>query len=69
MDDESPVLEHGDSHASSSHEVSLEPTPTRSVDLGTWNSAKLVKISLGIIARLHRIDQKQTGLLKGQCAE
>ena len=32
VDDEIPV--HGDSHASSSHEVSLEPTPTRSVDLG-----------------------------------
>ena len=28
------VLEHRDSHASSSHEVSLEPTSTRSVDLG-----------------------------------
>ena len=28
------VLEHRDSHASSSHELSLEPTPTRSVDLG-----------------------------------
>ena len=26
--------EHRDSHASSSHEVSLEPTPTRSEDLG-----------------------------------
>ena len=32
VDDEIP--EHGDSHASSSHEVSLEPTSTRSVDLG-----------------------------------
>ena len=28
------VLERRDSHASSSHEPSLEPTPTRSVDLG-----------------------------------
>ena len=28
------VPEHRDSHASSSHEPSLEPTPTRSVDLG-----------------------------------
>ena len=28
------VLEHRDSHASSSHEVSLEPTSTRSEDLG-----------------------------------
>ena len=28
------VPERRDSHASSSHEVSLEPTPTRSVDLG-----------------------------------
>ena len=34
-----------------------------------WNSAKLVKISPGIIARLHHIDQKQMGLLKEQCAE
>ena len=32
MDDRVP--EHRDSHASSSHEPSLEPTPTRSVDLG-----------------------------------
>ena len=32
VDDEIP--EHGDSHASSFQEVSLEPTPTRSVDLG-----------------------------------
>ena len=32
VDDEIPV--HGDSHASSSHEVCLEPTPTRSEDLG-----------------------------------
>ena len=32
VDDEVP--EHRDSRASSSHEVSLEPTPTRSVDLG-----------------------------------
>ena len=32
MDDRVP--EHRDSHASSSHEVSLEPTPTRSEDLG-----------------------------------
>ena len=28
------VPEHRNSHASSSHEVSLEPTPTRSEDLG-----------------------------------
>ena len=34
-----------------------------------WNSAKLVKISLGIIARLHHIDQSLMGLLKEQCAE
>ena len=32
VDDEIP--EHGGSHASSSHELSLEPTPARSVDLG-----------------------------------
>ena len=32
VDDEIPL--QGGSHASSSHEVSLEPTPTRSVDLG-----------------------------------
>ena len=34
-----------------------------------WNSAKLVKISPGIIARLHHTDQKQMGLLEEQCAE
>ena len=33
------------------------------------NSAKLVKISPGIIARLHHIDQRLMGLLKEQCAE
>ena len=33
-----------------------------------WNSAKLVKISPGIIARLHHTDQKQMGLLREQCA-
>ena len=32
MDDEVP--EHGDSHASSSHEVSSEPTSQRREDLG-----------------------------------
>ena len=32
MDDRVP--EHRDSHASSSHEPSLEPMPARSVDLG-----------------------------------
>ena len=32
VDDEIP--EHGDSHASSSHEASLEPTLARSMDLG-----------------------------------
>ena len=32
VDDEIPV--HGDSHASSSHEVSLEPTFKRGEDLG-----------------------------------
>ena len=32
VDDEVP--EHRDSHASSSHEPSLEPTPARSVDVG-----------------------------------
>ena len=34
-----------------------------------WNSAKPVKIFPGIIARLHHTDQKQTGLLREQCAE
>ena len=34
-----------------------------------WNSAKLVKISPGFIARLPHTDQKQMGLLKKQCAE
>ena len=35
MDDRVP--EHRDSHASSSHEVSLDPTSTRSEDLGKHN--------------------------------
>ena len=34
-----------------------------------WNSAKLVKIFPGIIARRHHIDQKQMLLPKEQCAE
>ena len=34
-----------------------------------WNTAKLVKIFPGIIARLHTTDQKQMGLLKEQYAE
>ena len=34
-----------------------------------WNSAKLVKIFLGIIVRQHLTVQKQMGLLKEQCAE
>ena len=34
-----------------------------------WNSGKPVKISPGIIARLHHTDQKQMGLLREQCAE
>ena len=34
-----------------------------------WNSEKLVKISPGIIARLHHTDPKQMGLLKEQCTE
>ena len=33
------------------------------------NSAKLVKISSGIIARPHHTDQRLMGLLKEQCAE
>ena len=35
VDDEVPV--HGDSHASSSHEASLEPTTKRREDLGKHN--------------------------------
>ena len=34
-----------------------------------WNSAKPVKISPGIIARLHHTDQRQMGLLEEQCSE
>ena len=34
-----------------------------------WNSAKLVKIFPGIIARLHHIDQRLMVLRKEQCAE
>ena len=33
-----------------------------------WNSAKLVKISPGIIVRRHHTDHKQVGLLREQCA-
>ena len=33
-----------------------------------WNSAKLVKISPGIIARLHHTDRKQMGLLRESSA-
>ena len=34
-----------------------------------WNSAKVVKIFPGIIARLHHTDGRLMGLLKKQCAE
>ena len=34
-----------------------------------WNSAKLVKISIGIIARPHHTDRRLLVLLKEQCAE
>ena len=34
-----------------------------------WNSANLVKISLGIIARLHHTGRRLMVLLKEQCAE
>ena len=34
-----------------------------------WNSAMLVKISPGIIARRHHTDQRKMGLLNEQCAE
>ena len=34
-----------------------------------WNSAKLVKISPGIIARLHHTDRRLMVLRKEQCAE
>ena len=34
-----------------------------------WNSVKLVKISRGIIARLHHTDRRLMVLLKEQCAE
>ena len=42
MDDEIPV--HGDSHASSSHEASLEPTSKRSVRI--WVSTEFILFSL-----------------------
>ena len=136
MDDEIPL--HGGSHASSSHEDSLEQTTKRREDLGKhsvhthffkdrnceicqrdknycsrgaglghsmdpsvsvqnknfignqrslqkflepdrkpkviyttipWNSAKLVKIFHGIIARLHHTDRRLMVLWKEQCAE
>ena len=34
-----------------------------------WNSAKLVKISPGIIARLHHTDRRLMGLLREQCVK
>ena len=34
-----------------------------------WDSAKLVKIFPGIIARLHHTDRRPMGLLKEQCSE
>ena len=34
-----------------------------------WNLATLVKTIPGIIARQHRTDRKQMGLLREQCAE
>ena len=34
-----------------------------------WNSAKLVKISPGIMARLHHTDRRLMVLPKEQCAE
>ena len=34
-----------------------------------WNSSKLVKISPGIIARLHHTDRRLMVLRKEQCAE
>ena len=47
MDDKDP--EHRDSHASSSHELSLEPTSTRSEDLG--NTVFLLTSLMAEIAR------------------
>ena len=38
-------------------------------DNSSWNSAKLVKISPGIIARLHHTDRRLMVLRKEQCAE
>ena len=48
----------------------LEPERNPKVTLTIpWNSAKLVKISPGIIARLHHTDRRLMVLLKEQCAE
>ena len=49
----------------------LEPDRTQKSFALTipWNSAKLVKISPGIIARLHHTDRRLMVLPKGQCAE
>ena len=46
MDDEIP--EHGDSHASSSHEVSLEPTFKRREDLGKHSVFFLISLKTEI---------------------
>ena len=46
-----------------------EETKSHFILIIPWNSAKFVKISPGIIARLHHADRKQMGLLEEQCAE
>ena len=46
MDDEIPV--QGDSHASSSHEVSLEPTFKRREDLGKHSVYRLISLKTEI---------------------
>ena len=52
VDDEIPV--HGDSHASSSHEVSLEPTFKRREDLGKHSVYILISLKTEIARSVKR---------------
>ena len=65
MDDRVP--EHRDSHASSSHEPSLEPTPSRSANLG--NTVFILTSSKTEIARSVRGPKLQEPLAEDALAE
>ena len=74
----SSVLMHPDLHADLDNLDSVENNLSHSakgsldaydVTFSLTNSAKLVKISPGIIARLHHTDRRLMVLLREQCAE